>query len=219
MGVPLADLALRLERVVPPRDGTPADYEQLCQEAVQQLGMDIPIVTTTTLLVTAGQANYALPADFLYLIDFPALAGYGDVMITNGGLIPLPSGGWQERWYIEGSVLRLEPVPTYSAARTVKYAATYTLDGSGTYTRLTENGARVALLYAQHLALSEQANVSAGDGWSYKIGDESVDKRGLGAAIQAQAQAALKAYEVALKPLKGYGSQYRQNPYAVGVEA
>jgi len=181
--------------------------------------MDIPIVTTTTLLVTAGQATYPLPADFLYLIDFPALAGYGDVMITNGGLVPLPRGGWSEQWYIEGGVLRLEPAPTYSAARTVKYAATYTLDGSGSYGRLTENGARVALLYAQHLALSEQANVSAGDGWSYKIGDESVDKRGLGAAVQAQAQAALKAYEVALRPLKGYGSQYRQNPFAVGVEA
>ena len=217
MGVSLASLALRLERAIPPRDGTPADYEQLVTEAVQQLGMDIPIVTTTTLLVTAGQATYPLPADFLYLIDFPALAGYGDVMITNQGLIPLPAGGWSEQWYIEGGVLRLEPAPTYSAARTVKYAATYTLDGSGVYGRLTENGARVALLYAQHLALSEQANAATGDGWSYKIGDESVDKRGLGAAIQTQAAAALQNYEVALRPFRGRGSTYRQNPYAVGA--
>jgi hypothetical protein len=55
-----------------------------------------------------------------------------------------------------------------------------------------------------------------GDGWSYKIGDESVDKRGLAAAIQTQAGAALDAYNAALRPLKGYGSQYKANPYAQG---
>jgi hypothetical protein len=214
MGIPLSVLVDRLERSVPPRDGAPGDYELLCQEAVQQLSLDLPIVTTTTLLIVAGTANYALPADFLYVIEFPAPAGYGDVMITNRGLVPLPSGGWSERWYVEGANLRLEPVPTYGAARQLKYAAGYALDGSGSYARLSENGARVALLYARHLALSEQANVAAPDGWSYKIGDESVDKRGVGAGLQAQAKAAMDAYNVALRPLKGYGSQYRANQFA-----
>lgn len=209
----LADLALRLERAVPPRNGAPADYEALVREAVQQLGQDLPIVTTTTLTIVAGTAGYNLPADFLYVIEFPQPAAYGDVMITNK-LIPLPIGGLSERYYVEGDALRIEPVPAYSAARLVKYAATHALDGFGQYPRLSENGARIALLYAQHLALTEQANAQAGDGWSYKIGDESVDKRGLAAAIQAQAGSALKAYETALRPLRGYGSQYRASQFA-----
>jgi hypothetical protein len=29
---------------------------------------------------------------------------------------------------------------------------------------------------------------------------------------------ALTSYQNALRPLQGYGRQYRQNPYAVGVE-
>jgi hypothetical protein len=213
--VPLADLALRLERAVPARDGVPADYELLCQEAVQQLALDVPIVTSAAVQVTAGTATYNLPADFLYLIEFAAPPSGGNVLITDSGLVPL-GGGSAERAYVEGGALRLEPVPTYTAARTLRYAAGYALEG-GVYGRLNENGARIALLYARHLALSEQANAQAGDGWSYKIGDESVDKRGVAAGIQAQAKAALDSYNAALKPLKGYGSQHRAGQFA-GVE-
>jgi hypothetical protein len=157
--VPLADLALRLERAVPARDGVPADYELLCQEAVQQLALDVPIVTSAAVQVTAGTATYNLPADFLYLIEFAAPPSGGNVLITDSGLVPL-GGGSAERAYVEGGALRLEPVPTYTAARTLRYAAGYALEG-GVYGRLNENGARIALLYARHLALSEQANAQA----------------------------------------------------------
>lgn len=213
MGISLAVLADRLQRAIPPRDGVPGDYEQLVREAVGQLSQDLPIVTTTTLLIAAGVASYALPADFLYEIDFGAPAPYGDVLITNGGLIPV-GRGFSEAHYIEGGSVRFEPVPAYSTARTVRYAASHVLDGSGMYPRLSENGARVALLYARYLALNEQASAVANDGWSYKIGDESVDKRGLAAAVQTQALAAIEMYAVALKPLKGYGSQYHANQWA-----
>ena len=215
MSVSLSTLAARLQQQVPPRDGVPADYSRLCQEAVGQLGLDAPIVTAATIAVTAGVAAYSLPADFLYLIELGGAPVQGDVLVSDGGLVPL-GAGWNEMYYIEGDSLRFDPVPTYTAARTLRYAAAYALVG-GAYPRLTENGARVALLYAQHLALSEQANAATGDGWSYKIGDESVDKRGLGAAIQTQAAAALQNYEVALRPFRGRGSTYRQNPYAVGA--
>lgn len=216
MSVALAALVARLQGAVPQRDGAPADYEQLCTDAVAQLGLDVPIVASTAIQVTAGVASYALPADFLYLIDLTAGAPVqGNILVSDAGLVPL-AGGWAEAYYVEGSSLRFEPVPAYSARRTLRYAAGYALAG-GSYARLSENGARIALLYAQYLALSEQANAQAGDGWSYKIGDESVDKRGLAAAINAQSLAALEAYAVALRPLKGYGSQYRANQWA-GVE-
>lgn len=217
MSVALAVLADRLQRAVPQRDGAPADYEQLCTDAVAQLGLDVPVIASATIQVTAGVAAYDLPADFLYLIELAAGAPVqGNVLVSDAGLVPL-AGGWAEAYYVEGSSLRFDPVPAYSARRTLRYAAGYVLVG-GSYARLSENGARIALLYAQYLALGEQATAAAPDGWSYKIGDESVDKRGVGAAIQAQADAALKSYEAAVKPLKGYGSQHRQNPYTVGVE-
>ena len=177
-----------------------------------------------------------MPAAFPYLIDLPAGApAQGNILVSDAGLVPL-AGKWAEAYYVEGSSLRFDPVPAYTASRTLRYAAGYALVG-GSYARLSENGARIALLYAKHLALGEQATAVAPDGWSYKIGDESVDKRGtaaaqtaggrsaspgpprrVAAAIQAQADAALKAYEAAVRPLKGHGSQHRQNPYAVGVE-
>lgn len=217
MTIALAVLADRLQRAVPQRDGAPADYEQLCTDAVAQLGLDAPIVASVAIQVTAGVAAYDLPADFLYLIDLAAGAPVqGSILVSDAGLVPL-TGGWAEAYYVEGSSLRFDPVPAYSAQRTLRYAAGLALVG-GVYARLSENGARIALLYAKHLALSEQAGAGAGDNWSYKIGDESVDKRGVSAAIQTQADAALKAYEAAVKPLKGYGSQHRQNQNAVGTE-
>ena len=216
MSIALSGLADRLQRQIPQRNGAPADYEQLCQDAVAQLSQDAPIITSAAIQVTAGQATYDLPADFLLLIELATLPAQGGVVISSAGLVPMPYG-WQEQAYVEGATLRVEPAPTYTTARTLRYAAVHQLAG-GAYPRLSENGARVALLYGQYLALMEQANAVAPDGWSYKIGDESVDKRGVSAAIQAQAAAMLANYHNALRPLRGYGSQYRQNPYAVGVE-
>jgi hypothetical protein len=216
MTISIAQLADRLQRAVPARNDVPGDYERLAQDAVRQLSQDIPIITATTIQVAAGQATYALPADFLYEIELAGLPVQGGVIVSNVGLIPV-SDGWEETHYIEGETLRLDPVPTYSATRTLRYAAQHVAT-NGVYPRLGENGARVAMLYGQYLALLEQANAVAGDGWAYKIGDESVDKRGQGTAIQAQASAALSSYQNALRPLQGHGSQYRQNPYTVGVE-
>lgn len=219
MSIALSLLAARLERTVTQRNGAPADYEQLARDAVAQLGQDVPIITSAAIQVTAGQASYALPVDFLFVIQLAGLAGLdcnGNVINGDNGIVPMPAG-WQETHYVEGATLRFDPVPAYTATRTLRYAALYTLL-EGAFPRLSENGARVALLYAQHLALMEQANAVAPDGWSYKIGDESVDKRGVSAAIQSQAAVALATYRNAVKSLQGYGAQHRQNPYALMVE-
>ena len=216
MTISIAQLADRLQRAVPARNDVPGDYERLAQDAVRQLSQDVPIITAATIQVTAGQATYDLPADFLYEIELAGLPAQGGVIVGNSGLIPV-GDGWEETHYIEGDTLRLDPVPTYTTTRTLRYAAQY-VPTNGVYPRLSENDARVAMLYGQYLALADQANATAGDGWAYKIGDESVDKRGQGAAIQAQASAALANYQNAIRPLQGHGSQYRQNPYTVGVE-
>jgi len=216
MTISIAQLADRLQRAAPARNGVPGDYERLAQDAVQQLSQDVPVITAVTIQVAAGQATYDLPADFLYEIELAGLPVQGGVIVSNGGLIPM-GAGWEETHYIEGGTLRFDPVPTYSTTRTLRYAAQH-VAANGVYPRLSENGARVAMLYGQYLALMEQANATVGDGWSYKIGDESVDKRGQGAAVQAQASAALTNYQNAIRPLQGYGTRYKQNPYALGVE-
>lgn len=214
MSIALTVLVARLQNAVPQRNGAPADYSRLVQDAVQQLGQDVPIITTAIVAVVAGTATYTLPDDFLFEVELLGPVMVGHVLIGNNGLVPL-GGPLSEAHYVEGDRIRFDPVPGYTLDRTLRYAAGYVLNG-GYYPRLSENGARIALMYAQHLALVEQANAVAGDAWSYKIGDESVDKRGQGAAIQAQAMAALANYQNAVKPLKGYGSQYRVNPYLVG---
>jgi len=216
MGISLLTLVDRLERTTPQRDGVPADYTQLIKDAVTQLGTDLPIVTACTINVVAGTAAYTLPADFLGLIELCALPSMGGTAVTSGGLVPVGVVGWQEAWYIEGDTLRFDPVPQYTAARTLRYSAGYSLS-NGAYARLTENGARICLLYAQYLGLSEQATAVAGDGFKFTIGDESYDKSTQGAGIRSAAQAALSNYQNAVKPLKGYGVTYRQNPYLADV--
>lgn len=207
MSIALASLTARLQAAAPQRNGQPADYEQLVQDAVMQLGRDVPIVTSTAISVVPGQANYALPVDFLSLIELETMGVVGDVYLGGGGIVALPAGR-SERAYIEGDVLRLETPPTYAATRTLRYAAGYALV-DGVYARLTENGARLALLYAAHLALMAQAADAAGSAWKYQIGDEMVDRSQHGKAVREQADSALKQYLSAVQQLRGYGQRAR----------
>jgi hypothetical protein len=201
MGVALATLAARLEDKGAGPDGF--DYEQAVVDAVAQLSQDAPIVTSATLAIVSGTASYALPADFLFVIDLPALATSDNVLLSDGGIVPLATD-WEERWYVEGDQVRFEPTPAYTLTRTLRYAAGHVL-AEGAWPRLTENGARIALLYAQYLALQAKAQAAGDGGWRYRIGDEEVDKSRLGSALLEQAKGAMAGYAAAVRQLKGYG--------------
>jgi hypothetical protein len=109
------------------------------------------------------------------------------------------SGGtWKGRRF--GS----SPTPAYTLTRRLRYAARYVLV-DGVWPRLSENGARLALLYGRYLALLAKAGVAGESGWRYKIGDEEVDKSRLGQALLEQVKGALDAYGAAVRQLKGYG--------------
>lgn len=204
----LLDLTSRLQRSVPIKNGVPADYGQLVMDAVNQLGMDVPVITSWQFTTVAGQASYDLPNDFTKLIELAPPTSANGVLISNSGLIPI-TDQWVQNFYIEGMVLRFDPAPQGQITQVLRYAATYLLEETGVFNRLSENAARIALLYAQYLALMEQANLAAGNSWSYRLGDESVDKRGQGTAVLTQASEMLKNYQAAIKPLQGYGSKYR----------
>lgn len=206
--VGLMDLSARLQRSVPQRNNIPADYDQLVMDAVNQLGNDLPIITSWQFTTTAGVASYDLPSDFLSLIELNLPVSSGGVLITNDGLVPV-SEQWTQGYYIEGMTIRFDPAPRSSTTQVMRYAATYALNDQQVFPRLSENGARIALLYAQYLALMEQANTAQHNAWSYKIGDESVDKSKQGSGLMAQAGEVLKLYSTAIKPLQGYGSRYK----------
>lgn len=212
MATTLAALVARLQSSVPARDGVPAvgDYEQHVKDAVLQLSQDLPRMRRGTLAVVSGTSTYTLPADFLFMIEIPSLNTPDGVLITDNGLIPVGTS-WTEEYYIEDGSLIFSPVtPAYTVSRTYRYAAGHVLtgtSGSETYASLSENGARLALLYAQYLALTQQASVVAGDGWKYQIGDEMVDKSNQGRGLLGQAQGLLTLYNMAVRQLKGYGSR------------
>lgn len=206
----LATLVNRLKRYVPARSSVPADddYEQIIKDAVWQLSQDLPILKTSTISVVSGIASYDLPTDFLSLIELSTAPGADGVYITDAGLIPLPVDIEPERITIDGDQLVIYPSPTYSVTRILRYAAGHVL-ADDEYAKLTENGARVALLYAQYLALSQQANAVAGDGWSYAIGDERVDKSRQGQGLRDQADGILKQYHSVVHSQQGYGARAR----------
>lgn len=203
-------LVQRLQSTAPAKDGIPADYVAIVEDAVAKLGQDVPLRSSATVAVVAGQATYALPEDFLRLVQLAPLPYSSDGVIVTDVLTPVGMTMTRERVIVEGDVLRIEPTPDYAMQRTLEYEAVYLLEGSS-YPRLTQNGARLALLYARHLVLGQQAGVAAGKAWRFKIGDEEVDRSKTGDAVASQATALLQQYEREVAGLRtggGVRSQY-----------
>lgn len=180
---------------------------QYVEDAVEQLSQDVPILTSATLSIVSGQDTYSLPRDFAFLVELPALVSSDNVLLSDGGIIPLATA-WEERWYVEGDQIRFEPTPSYTMTRRLRYAGRYVLV-DGVYARLSENGARIALLYAKYLAIQAQAQAAGESGWRYKVGDEEVDKSRMGTALLEQARGALDTYAAAVRQLRGYGTVAR----------
>ena len=209
MAVSLSSLVARLQAQVPPRDGVPTSdgYVQCVKDAVLQLAQDAPRRVQTSVSVLSGTASYALPPDFLFLIDFPGFLPGIEVMIDARGIIPMPEGGLIEQVTVADGVLTISPTPNYTMPRLYRYAGAHPLSGSAgseTYATLNENAARVALLYAVYLVLTQQAQAQAGQAWRYQIGDEMVDKSRLGDVGMAAAQAALSSYRQAVQGVKSW---------------
>lgn len=206
MAISLAALTERLQRLAPARNGVPSadDYEQHVRDAVQQLSMDAPRRVTATLSVVAGTATYTLPDDFLFIIVLPTLTAQEGVVISDSGIVVVPDG-WREEINIVDGALTITPTPTHPHERRYLYAGGHVLDDEETYPHLNENAARIALLYAQYLVLTQQATVTAGDGWKYSIGDESVDKTAQGNGLRQQAGTLLTTYRREAQAQRGFG--------------
>ena len=206
-GIQADMLVHRLYNTIAPRDSVPEDYEQLVSDAVNRLSQDAPLLKRGSLAVVNGTASYTLPTDFQSMIELAGPQAQGGVIIGNSGIIPV-SADWEEVYDIAGNQLTLTPTPAYSMSRAYRYSAAY-VQADGRYTTLTENLARLALLYAQAQALTMQAAAVAGNAWKYTIGDESVDKTGQSKGMQAQAETLMNQYKDEVRKLQGYGSTAR----------
>lgn len=204
-GIQADMLVYRLYNLIAQRDNVPEDYEQLVSDAINRLSQDAPLLKRGSLSVVRGTADYTLPTDFQSMIELAGPQAQGGVIIGNSGIIPV-SADWEEVYDIAGNQLTLTPTPAYSMSRAYRYSAAH-VAVDGRYATLTENLARIALLYAQAQALTLQAAAVAGNAWKYTIGDESVDKTGQGKGLQAQADALMLQYRTEVRRLQGYGSQ------------
>lgn len=206
MSVTLAALVANLQADVPARDSVPssAQYERTVKQAVRDLGRRVPLRKRASLSIVSGTAAYSLPADFLRLIKLQASVAVDGVVHTSEGLLPLNSLTAPDAYdyAINGTTLTFYPTPTFTDTWYVWYAAGYVLS-EGTYADLDDERAEIALLRAQALALTLQANASAHHAWKYQAGDEAVDKQKLRAEVEAQAAALQAEYELAVRNVVG----------------
>lgn len=208
MSVSLATLVARLTALVPASNSIPssAQYQQCVEDAVADFSLRKPNRKVATISVVSGTATYALPSDFVREIDFELLIAMADnLLITATGLIPLDAD-FDEYYTYAGGNLTIYPTPTYTADRDLHYASGHVLNNSNAYPDISAMDATIVMLYAQALALGIQANVAAQSGWKYQIGDEMVDKSGLGSKLREQASHLQKQYEDAIA--KAAGSVY-----------
>ena len=124
------------------------------------------------------------------------------MLVVAAGLIALDAD-FDEIYMFAGGYLTIYPTPCYAAQRELLYAAGHVLDNANAYPDLNAADARIVLLKAQQLALDLQANVAAQSGWKYQIGDEMVDKSGMGGKLREQATYLQKQYEDAIAKAAG----------------
>jgi len=181
MSVTLADLVARLQADVPARSGVPstAQYTQAVKDAVNDYAQRCPMTLIMTLNVISGTASYTLPTNFLFVIKLDDFTSQDGIIHTGDGIVPL-SSYWNERYTVNGQTLTFTPTPSYTLARTLRYAAGHALDGSSAYPYLTDADASILILLAQALALRKQALAAVttvgGEITEYAIGDERVKK-------------------------------------------
>jgi len=193
-------------RDVPEQNGLPdsEQYQRAVMDAVADFGTRLPLYRTAIVNIQVGVASYALPADFLRFIRLQpiGLAQYGNVAVTGQGLVSMGESRTRERIVVTDQ-LTIIPTPAYGGARTMEYAARYMQSHAGEYSDLSEEGAGAVTLKACAGLLRLKANKAAEGAWSYRIGDESVDKKGLGTALFESANAAEADYLRRIESLRG----------------
>jgi hypothetical protein len=183
MSKALADLIVELQEDVPAVDGVPseAQYERAIKDAVIEFSRRCGLKKSATISIVAGTADYALPDDFLAMIEMESPYDLEhQIVITPTGIIPFGSAAtpFEEEITIRNKTLTIVPTPTYTVDRFLEYKAGWALDENSAYD-LTDDEVQIVMLKAKGICFDKLANAGAG-GFKYSVGNMSVDKSGMG---------------------------------------
>jgi hypothetical protein len=178
----LADMIAELQEDVPAVSGVPSDaqYERAIKDAVREFSRRCGVVKNGTIVVVSGTAAYALPADFIDLIEIDnAFDPKNHIIMTSTGIIPFSEiNPFEEDHSIQNGTITFYPIPNYSMTRYFEYKAAWILE-TNSYA-LTDDEVRIVMLKAKQLAFDKLANASIGQGFKYTVGNMSVDKSTVG---------------------------------------
>lgn len=211
MSKTLAELVDQLQEDVPAKDGVPSEdqYERGVREAVRDFSRRCGRKRRTTLNVVSGTATYDLAEDFLKLIKFVSLTANNGIINSPQGLIPVPVD-FCEEWTINDGQITFYPTPAYTLIREYTYKAAWiaTEDDYGeVYETMGDEEADIIMKKAKASALDLLWKQNAGKGFKYQIGDEMIDKSGLGDDYKKSMDAADKEYVDACDQYNGNTSR------------
>jgi hypothetical protein len=177
----LSDLILELQEDVPAVSGVPSDaqYERAIKDAVREFSRRCGVVKNGSIAVVSGTAAYALPADFLSMVEIEdPYDPESNTAVTATGLIAFGAlNPFEEDYTIQNGTITFSPIPAYSMTRYFEYKAAWILE-TDSYA-LTEEEAQIVMLKAKQIAFDKLVNASAGAGFRYTVGNMTVDKSGV----------------------------------------
>ncbi len=202
MSVTINVLKQLLQSDVPAQDGTPSEeqYERAIKDAVADFGRRAPYPKTGTLNVVSGQSLYDAPLDAVRVLNFVPVEPTGGLLVTDM-LTPVFTTTRPDSVSLAGAKLVVSPRPTYSLSRSYEYMASYALT-DGQYADLPESAISLILLKARAAATRLKAIKAGGAAIKYAIGDESIDKSGIGRSLSDAAQELDRLYEDAMRQMK-----------------
>ncbi len=178
----LIDMISELQEDVPAVDGIPTDaqYERAIRDAVSEFSRRCGVKKNTTISVVSGTADYALPDDFMSLVEIDnPFDPEHKVVITATGIISFNGiNPFEEEITIHNNTLSIYPTPSYSMVRYLEYKAAWILDEDGNYP-LTEDEVRIVMLKAKAICFEKLSNAGSSAGFKYSVGNFSVDKSSL----------------------------------------
>jgi hypothetical protein len=205
VSISLYTLVQRLQVQAAARDNVPTQrqYEQSVRDAVVDFNNRASRLKACSFTITAGTAEYDLPADFWKFSGLSEVYAIEGVIVTDR-IIPLPEGLPDEEYTVEGAHLTIYPTPTYTLTRRLTYGAGMVESGTPpTYASMNEREAVIVLKLARCFVLRTQEIAESAGVTNFKQGDVQIAMVSSGASLTAASERLLAEYEADVKAYVG----------------
>lgn len=152
---------------------TDPTWTRITKDSVTAYSKKLPMIKKWELSLIAGIDTYAVPADLLYLVDFPTASKWrdGDVLNTPVGLVPFnESLSYPEEVRVQGKSIWVSPTPQSAIDIEAEYAAAHILDVNNDYSTIPDNDISIVLAKMKAMALENMAQKAA-EAVDYSEGD------------------------------------------------